>query len=123
MADTKRKIRVGRTGEEAAARYLAAKGLTVVARNWRGPEGEIDIIVADGETIAFVEVRSRTGGTFDHVGELFPMTKRRRMMAAAAHYPIESPDIPLRYDLVFVDYTAGSARITHISGAFGEDGV
>jgi putative endonuclease len=51
--------RLGRRGEEIAAAYLAGLGYTLVARNWRTREGELDIVARDGEWLVFVEVRTR----------------------------------------------------------------
>src|ERR1039458_184103 len=56
----------GRIGEDMAHRYLRAHGCTVVARNYRTPsgDGELDLVVWDGATLAFVEVKARTGEGF-----------------------------------------------------------
>ncbi|HEY0714927.1 MAG TPA: YraN family protein, partial [Polyangia bacterium] len=51
----------GRRAEEAAAALLEGKGFQIVARNWRLPTGELDLVADDGGTCVFVEVRSRTG--------------------------------------------------------------
>jgi putative endonuclease len=52
---------VGRRGEDAAHRFLRRRGFTVVARNWRPPQGggEIDVVAWDGDTLVFVEVKAR----------------------------------------------------------------
>lgn len=54
----------GRHGEDLAHRHLRAKGFTVVARNWRPPQGggEIDIVAWEGEWLVFVEVKTRASG-------------------------------------------------------------
>lgn len=53
---------LGRTGEDAAARYLESTGLTILDRNWRdGRRGEIDIVAQEGATVVFVEVKTRSG--------------------------------------------------------------
>ncbi|MDK8434974.1 MULTISPECIES: YraN family protein [unclassified Brevibacterium] len=54
-----RKQALGRIGEDLAADYLERAGMVVVTRNFRCPQGEIDIIARDGETIVFVEVKTR----------------------------------------------------------------
>ncbi|HOW01581.1 MAG TPA: YraN family protein, partial [Rhodoglobus sp.] len=51
---------LGRRGEEIAARYLASRGLAIVERNWRCPQGEIDLIARDGGELVFVEVKTRS---------------------------------------------------------------
>jgi putative endonuclease len=55
---------LGRDGEEAAAGYLAQRGMQVVARNWRCRYGEIDIIALDGAALVFCEVKTRRGTGF-----------------------------------------------------------
>lgn len=54
----------GAAGEAAAARYLQARGFTVLDRNWRGDGGEIDLVVARGRTLAIVEVKTRRSMAF-----------------------------------------------------------
>ena len=54
----------GAAGEAAAARYLEARGFTVLDRNWRGDAGEIDLVVARGRTLAIVEVKTRRSMAF-----------------------------------------------------------
>ncbi len=49
----------GRAAEEVVARWLQRSGWTILARNWRGTRGELDIVVASGSTIVFVEVKAR----------------------------------------------------------------
>jgi putative endonuclease len=50
---------IGRKGESLAADYLQEKGYTILERNYRTPHGEIDLIAAKGEVIAFIEVKTR----------------------------------------------------------------
>src|SRR5690554_6130389 len=52
-------MRRGEAAERAAEAYLAARGLILLARNYRSPHGEIDLIMQDGQTVVFVEVRQR----------------------------------------------------------------
>ena len=56
----------GRRAEDLAAAELERLGLRIVARNWRRPEGELDIVADDDGTCVFVEVRSRTGEEHGH---------------------------------------------------------
>jgi putative endonuclease len=55
---------LGQAGEHAAAEWYEARGYEVVARNWRCRDGELDLIVRQGRTIAFCEVKARGGGAF-----------------------------------------------------------
>ncbi|WP_330932449.1 YraN family protein [Spiractinospora alimapuensis] len=55
---------LGMKGEEIAAEYLRRRGMRILARNWRCPTGELDIIAAWGETLVAVEVKTRTMGRY-----------------------------------------------------------
>ena len=55
---------LGRYGEEVAAEHLVAAGLTIVARNWRCREGEVDIVALDGDVLVMCEVKTRRGVGF-----------------------------------------------------------
>lgn len=57
-------LRRGRVGEEAAARYLSESGWRILARNYSGPRGELDLVAWDGECMAFVEVKARSLGSW-----------------------------------------------------------
>lgn len=50
---------LGKSGEEFAARLVNQSGLNIIARNYRCPKGEMDIIARDGELLIFIEVRTR----------------------------------------------------------------
>ncbi|MGH3261259.1 MAG: YraN family protein [Trebonia sp.] len=55
---------LGRYGEDVAARHLTAAGLTLLARNWRCREGEVDIIATEGDVLVVCEVKTRRGVAF-----------------------------------------------------------
>jgi len=99
-----RHLLLGRAGENAAAALLAARRYTLLARDWRCPAGEIDLIARDGVTLVFVEVKTRAlGGTARPVEALGPR-QQQRIINASRHYlrRISHPRVPLRYDLVEV---------------------
>ena len=76
----------GRRAEDLAAALLEARGLRIVARNWRRPEGELDLVADDAGTCVFVEVRSRTGDETGHPLESISPRKRARVIRAARLY-------------------------------------
>jgi putative endonuclease len=109
--------RRGRSGEEAAARYLAGQGWRVLARNWRGGRGEIDIVAQEGECVVFVEVKSHSDPAWLEwsVGP----DKRRRIVSASRRWLLAHPQSDsslVRYDVVLV--SGGS--VDHIRNAFGD---
>lgn len=77
------KDRLGRAGEERAARYLTAQGYVVLARNWRCAQGEIDIVAVRGERLSIIEVKTRRSSAFGHPFEAVDARKRRRLWSLA----------------------------------------
>ena len=77
----------GAAAEALAAEYLSARGLAIVARNYRCRGGEIDLIARDGDTLVFVEVRLRSSTAFGGAAAGITAAKRRRIALAARHLP------------------------------------
>ncbi|MEO6886287.1 MAG: YraN family protein, partial [Jatrophihabitantaceae bacterium] len=77
---------VGRYGENLAADYLRAAGLQVLERNWRRPEGEVDIIALDGATVVFVEVKTRSTTAFGDPAEAVTAQKAARIHRLAMRW-------------------------------------
>jgi putative endonuclease len=77
---------LGRWGEERAVRYLESRGCQVVARNWRCPAGEADVVVLEGTCLAFVEVRTRRGAAYGTPEESITPRKLEHMAAVAQTY-------------------------------------
>lgn len=93
----------GREAEERAARYLAERGLSIVARNFRVRGGEIDLICRDGRTLVFVEVRQRSRRDFGGAAESITYAKRRRIILAARFYLASRPPCDCRFDCVLIE--------------------
>ena len=70
---------LGAWGEAVAARHLERLGMSVLDRNWRCREGEIDIVALDGRTVVFIEVRSRTDTAHGHPAETVGRMKQRQI--------------------------------------------
>ena len=94
----------GAAAEDRAAEHLQRRGLKLVARNWRCRQGEIDLILRDGATLVFVEVRSRASATFGGAGASITLAKQAKLIRAAEHYLLQHPDpAPCRFDAVLID--------------------
>lgn len=93
----------GRSGERAAERALRDAGLDLLARNWRGGGGELDLVALDGETLVFVEVKSRAA--FDPARAKVRTGQRRRNASAARAFRARFgvSDLAYRFDLVTVE--------------------
>jgi putative endonuclease len=95
------KTLLGRNAEAHAERFLMAQGLKRVARNWRCRFGEIDLIMREGDTLVFVEVRMRSSPDFGGAAASVTSTKQRKLLAAAKLYLSALPEMPpCRFDVV-----------------------
>jgi putative endonuclease len=78
---------LGKYGEDLAARRLAEAGLTILERNWRcGRSGEIDIVARDGDTLVVCEVKTRSGGGYEHPMAAVTPEKAARLRQLAEHW-------------------------------------
>jgi putative endonuclease len=108
--------RAGRAGEDAAVALLRKARMTIVARNYRCRIGEIDVIARDGDTLVFVEIRTRSASSYGGAEESVGSAKQRRIARAAEHYlAFERPKAKaVRFDVVGI--TGGEP--VHIRDAF-----
>jgi len=118
---TQARITLGKTGEELAARHLAERGFTILARNYRTPVGELDIIARDRRHLLFVEVKTRRSNRFGVPAEAVGAHKQRQIIRAAQWYlaSTRAPDLQPRFDVIAVIAGSGEPAITHIANAFG----
>ncbi|HUJ79517.1 MAG TPA: YraN family protein [Nitrospiria bacterium] len=132
--------RFGRESEGEAARHLQRAGYRIVARNYRTPFGEIDLVAYDGAMLAFVEVKARRSERFGAPHEAVTAEKRRRLTRAALAYLArvrperdgpggadrgEPP--PCRFDLVIIERGeqkegGGQGRIELLKDVFSPSG-
>lgn len=76
----------GDHGEEVAEQYLIGRGYTIVSRNFTIRGGEIDRVVRTGDTLVFVEVKTRTGEAFGRGEESLTRAKKQALRRAIRHY-------------------------------------
>lgn len=94
----------GRSAEDQAQRYLVRQGLTLVTRNYRCKAGEIDLVMQDGDTLVFVEVRLRRNRHFGGALASVDTRKQRHLVHAAQHYLQYSRWTgPCRFDVLGMD--------------------
>ena len=122
----------GQRAEQLAAELLEKQGMRILARNWRQPGGELDLVADDGGTCVFVEVRARTGEEHGHPLEAVSPRKRARVVRAARLYLAEEAPRAsgFRFDVVGVLFAVGdsdgpSAEATcfHVANAFDVEGA
>jgi putative endonuclease len=106
----------GDAAETRALEHLVAHGCRLKDRNFRSRFGEIDLIVDDGGTLVFVEVRKRGKGAFASAAESITTTKQQRILATARLYLSRLPsEVPCRFDAVLLD---SADRVEWIRDAF-----
>ncbi len=107
------KQRTGQRGETLATEFLIQAGWVIVERNWRCASGEIDIIAKDGETLIFVEVRTRHSANTEPNFESFTPRKRAKMIATSDEYlsTHQLEDSPYRIDAIAISFAPHSAPI------------
>ncbi len=112
--------RIGQEGETEAVAYLIKKGYAILERNYRAGRGEIDIVVKDGETLVFVEVKTKRQDRFGEPEDWVDEKKQIQIGKVATQYLQDQnlDDVDCRFDVVAIDYTKGKKKIKHIKNAF-----
>ena len=109
---------LGDAAEDRALDHLRRAGLRLVARNYRTPGrggGEIDLVMREGATLVFVEVRRRASGGHGGAAGSIGWTKQRRIVFAARHFLLRlGAPPPCRFDVVTVE----DGRIAWLRAAF-----
>ncbi len=115
-------LRTGRIGEAQAEQFLKKAGLKIVARNIRVGYDEIDLIAKQGDTLIFVEVKTRKNEHFGRAVSAVTLAKRRKLSRAAMHFLKKRKLRPpyIRFDVVEV--VGEKPEIRHIQNAFQLEG-
>ncbi len=118
---------LGKTGEELAAKFLRKQGLKILARNYRCPSGEADIIALDpkcqggGEAVAFVEVKTRASDRYTSPESAVNAAKQKHLRAVARYYcsSRDTAGLTIRFDIVAIVLAPpAEPKIKHIVAAF-----
>jgi putative endonuclease len=112
---------LGNAGEEAVAAWYEAAGYRVLDRNWRCRDGELDIVVARGDTLAFCEVKTRASTKFGVPVEAVTGIKQRRLRMLATRWLAEhnTRRRALRFDVASVTRGSdGQLTVEVLEGAF-----
>jgi putative endonuclease len=111
----------GDAAEAAALAMLQARGLQLLARNAASRGGELDLVMRDGATVVFVEVRYRATRRFGGGAAAVDAGKRRRLVHAARAFLAGHPqmaDAPCRFDVVDADGDPDAPTLTWLRAAF-----
>jgi putative endonuclease len=115
-----KRISTGKRGEELAAAHLAEAGYRIIERNYRCLFGEIDIVAEEGETLVFVEVKSRRSEAYGDPQLAVGHEKQKKISRIAMHY-LEEKRLchrPARFDVVAVKLLPAGHGIELIRDAF-----
>lgn len=111
----------GREAEARAQRFLEARGLRLVAANYRCRYGEIDLIMRHGEVLVFIEVRERRHSGFGGAAASVTRQKQEKIIATAQHFLQHQPEFnqaPARFDVLALNPGNSSAPIDWLQAAF-----
>ena len=108
---------LGRAGEVRAADFLKKKGYKILKKNYKTHLGEIDLIAKDGDTLVFVEVKTRISDDYGSPSEAVNFKKQEKYYKVATEYLVREKlmDSPCRFDVVEIE----NGQINHIFNAFG----
>jgi len=114
------RLPLGGRGERAAEKYLRRNGYRIVARNFRAAGAEIDLVAMEGETLVFVEVKTRRSRAAGAPEEAVDKRKQTRMRRAAEAFArrYRADDIEMRFDVVAVDASGERLEIELLRNAF-----
>lgn len=118
MSDATKKL--GRVGENLAAKYLESQGYKIIVQNFRIRSAEIDIIAEIDGTIIFVEVKTRSNTRHGLAAEAVNIRKQKKIIEAASVFLQDEKyfDSACRFDVIEI-YSAGkNFEINHIENAF-----
>jgi putative endonuclease len=111
----------GREGENLAALTLENAGFRIVARNFRSPWGEVDLVALEGECIVFIEVKAWSFYGIQDLQYGINRKKQRRIIETAKYFLSihrKYSEMAVRFDVIFVD--PGTGTIKHLASAFAE---
>lgn len=111
---------IGLHGEDLACAELEWLGYSIIERRYRSRFGEIDIVANDAGTVVFVEVKTKTNGSFGDPVEEVTAQKRRQVISMGEEFYSSRcrPGTQCRFDVVGVDLAAAPANITVYRDAF-----
>lgn len=111
---------IGKYGEDRAAEFLARLGYQLIERNWRGNNGEIDIVARDRDCLVFAEVKTRTRTGFGHPFEAITEKKLQTMRRLVGEWCLSKQlsGSKVRLDALSVLVVDGKVQIEHLKQVF-----
>lgn len=114
------RIALGRRGERIAERHLRRRGYRIMERNFRAAGAEIDLVAMDGETLVFVEVKTRRTTRAGMPEEAVNPHKQRHIRRAAEIYAMgrRAHDRPMRFDVIAIREDVTGRHLELLKDAF-----
>jgi putative endonuclease len=110
---------LGKKGEQLAINFLVKKGYTILDKNWRFQKAEIDIIAKKKDTLAVVEVKTRSGIDFGNPQDFVNPKKIKLLVSAIDEYIISKDlDVNVRFDIIAIVREGNNFTIEHLEDAF-----
>ena len=111
---------LGSLGEEIAVRYLQDRSYAILERNWRTGRLEVDIIARIDDQMVIAEVKTRTDGFLESIGEAVNKKKQNLLIRAANAYIVKkNMDLDVRFDIITVIFEGKTKfQVQHIENAF-----
>jgi putative endonuclease len=103
MSDSGKDTTDGARAESLAAAFLKAKGLKLLARNFRARGGEVDLVAREGRVTVFVEVRLRRSPGFGGAAASITAAKRQRLILAARYWLATRGESVCRFDCILLE--------------------
>ncbi|MBW1797255.1 MAG: YraN family protein [Deltaproteobacteria bacterium] len=117
---TEERLSLGKFGEDLAFKKIKGLGYKRIIRNYRCPLGEVDLIAIDGDTLVFIEVKTRKGRSLAYAKEAVNDKKRRQLSKVALFYMKSNKlnEVRARFDVVAVSLAGGDQQVEVIRNAF-----
>jgi putative endonuclease len=117
---TRERLDLGKWGEDLALKKVKKLGYKCIARNYRCPVGEVDLIAKDGDTLVFIEIKTRRGRSLGYAKEAVNQRKRRQLSKVALAFMKTNgcSETRARFDVVVINLDGGSQEIEVVRNAF-----
>jgi len=117
---TRERLHLGELGEKLALKRIKRLGYKLVAKNYRCPLGEIDLIAKDGDCLVFIEIKTRKNSSTGNAKEAIHQRKKRQISKVALYYMKANGccDIKSRFDVIAINIKGGKEEIELIQDAF-----
>ena len=110
---------LGKKGEQLAIDFLLKKGYKILEKNYRYLKAEVDIIAQKNDTLAAIEVKTRSSDYFGNPEEFVNQKKIKLLLSAIDNYVVERDlDVEVRFDIIAIIHQKKETKIEHLKDAF-----